>query len=416
MRDLIELLAEDDVELWSAPKLLRADILEAARTLSSQEARFFVDSFYSMQHFRIQSNNQVDALEKSGEPNRMVSWLGDRFLFLEKSIPRILDAYSQSHEAGFWSRNITGIGPVLAAGLLAHIDIQKAPMVGNIWSFAGLAPEIKWLGVEGGKKLVGKVLDEVNPEPPDGEDEEPDLYAFTASELKEIEDNLPDTDDWEIGQRQLLAISRLTHRKFGNLLRLGKDNDGRVTRSSILKLLAKRPWNARLKVLCFKISDSFVKLSNHPDCLYGELYRGRKEREIEQNANGVFADQATRTLTEKRIDRKTFAFLWYSGSLPSYAPEQYYLLPPERREGFVRAMAVKPGEGVPMLPPAHIQARSQRWAMKIFLAHFHEALYVATYSTLPPKPYVLDRLGHTTEILPPNMELIPGWAELRSRR
>ena len=45
---------------------------------------------------------------------------------------------------GAWMREIKGIGPVLSAGLLAHIDITKAAHVGHIYSFAGLAPGKVW--------------------------------------------------------------------------------------------------------------------------------------------------------------------------------------------------------------------------------------------------------------------------------
>jgi hypothetical protein len=39
---------------------------------------------------------------------------------------------------------VYGIGPVIAAGLMAHIDITKCPTVGHIWRFAGLDPTLKW--------------------------------------------------------------------------------------------------------------------------------------------------------------------------------------------------------------------------------------------------------------------------------
>lgn len=41
--------------------------------------------------------------------------------------------------------SIHGIGPVISAGLLAHIDIHRAVTVGHIWRFAGLDPSVKWL-------------------------------------------------------------------------------------------------------------------------------------------------------------------------------------------------------------------------------------------------------------------------------
>jgi hypothetical protein len=63
---------------------------------------------------------------------------------LENQIKRALDAYSGADAVGQWARSITGIGPVIAAGLLANIDISKAPTVGHIWRFAGLDPTVKW--------------------------------------------------------------------------------------------------------------------------------------------------------------------------------------------------------------------------------------------------------------------------------
>ena len=37
-----------------------------------------------------------------------------------------------------------GVGPVITAGLLAHLDIERAPSAGHFWSFAGLNPNMKW--------------------------------------------------------------------------------------------------------------------------------------------------------------------------------------------------------------------------------------------------------------------------------
>jgi hypothetical protein len=37
--------------------------------------------------------------------------------------------------------SVHGIGPVISAGLLAHIDIKKCPTAGHIWQFAGIAGE-----------------------------------------------------------------------------------------------------------------------------------------------------------------------------------------------------------------------------------------------------------------------------------
>jgi hypothetical protein len=63
---------------------------------------------------------------------------------LENQIKRALDEYSKGNPVGQWMQSITGIGPVISAGYLAHIDIEKAPTAGHIWSFAGLNPKQEW--------------------------------------------------------------------------------------------------------------------------------------------------------------------------------------------------------------------------------------------------------------------------------
>jgi len=60
-------------------------------------------------------------------------------------------------------------------------------------------------------------------------------------------------------------------------------------------------------------------------------------------------------------------------------------------------------QGVPgKLPPAHIHARVKRWAVKLFLAHYHHVAWTLAIGAPPPKPYVIAVLGHADFIAPPN--------------
>ena len=131
----------------------------------------------------------------------------------------------------------------------------------------------------------------------------------------------------------------------------------------------KRPWNARLKVVCWKAGESFVKVQNNDRDIYGTVYAERKALEQARNAEGLFADQAAAMLERKRIGKDTEAYKWYSQG---------------------------------MLPPAHIHARSTRYAVKLFLAHWHHVAYETEYAEEPPKPYVLTQLDHAHYIAPPN--------------
>jgi len=251
---------------------LGKDLKVAAITLSDAEARFLVDAYYTMQAGRIAAANQVRSLTESDEPHEVLAWLSANSGLLERNVLKALDAYSDAHRIGRWCRSIRGIGPVLSAGLMAHIDIEKAPSVSNIWSFAGLNPTVEW------KK--------------------------------------------------------------------GK----------------KRPWNAMLKTLCWKIGESFVKVSNHDEDVYGHLIARRKALEIERNERGDFADLAAQKLERFKIGKSTDAYKSY-------------------RAG--------------RLPPAHIHARAKRWAVKLFLSHWHDVAFFCRYGQRGPKPLILtEAYGH----------------------
>jgi hypothetical protein len=134
-------MAELELE---AVKRLSQDLKQAAKTLTPQEARYFVDCYYQMQEFRKSASNQIRAMDKSGEPHRTADWLKTQFEILERSLKSVLGVYSQSQPAGRWAESICGIGPIISAGLLAHIDITKCTSAGDIWRFAGLDPTRQW--------------------------------------------------------------------------------------------------------------------------------------------------------------------------------------------------------------------------------------------------------------------------------
>lgn len=123
---------------------LKRDVRIAAATLSDDEARFLVDAYYIMQEDRKRAHNQVRALETSKEPNAIIQWLAAQSELLEEEIKKLLDTYTSNQAIGRWLKSVYGIGPVISAGLIAHIDINKVNSAGQIWRFAGLDPTVKW--------------------------------------------------------------------------------------------------------------------------------------------------------------------------------------------------------------------------------------------------------------------------------
>jgi hypothetical protein len=247
---------------------LSRDLRNAANTMSDAEARFLVDAYYQMQEDRIRDDGQIRSM--SEEPHAVLAYLSAQHTTLENQIRGALDRYSMSRPIGIWLRQHKGIGPVIAAGLMAHIDIHKAQTVSNIWRYAGLDP----------------------------------------------------TSKWDKGQ--------------------------------------KRPWNASLKTLCWKIGESFVKVSGMKDAYYGELYVLAKEREIKRNEEGGNAAAAAAILEAKKWKGDTIAKAAYESG---------------------------------KLPPAHVHARAKRWVVKQFLSDFHKQW--RELESLPvADPYPIAHMNH----------------------
>lgn len=265
------------MDLEPIQKLSR-DEADASRTLGPNEARFLVDAYYQMQENRMRSAAQVRALSESHEPHAILQWLATQDATLESQLRRALARYAEETPVGQWCLSNIGIGPVITAGLLAHIDIEKAPTVGHIWRFAGLDPSMKW-------------------------------------EKK-----------------------------------------------------TRRPWNAALKTLCWKIGESFVKVSGNEEAYYGQVYVQRKALEQQRNEQHAFADQAKQLLADKNFGKETKA-----------------------RECYEKGL----------LPPGHIHARAKRYAVKLFLSHFHEVAYRDRFNAAPPLPYPIAFQQHAHYIPPP---------------
>lgn len=141
-------MSDEVITLGPVTRLSR-DLKKASITLGIDEVRFLVDRYYEMQERRIASAAQVRALDSTHEPHEILTWFGEQADSLEGQVLRALKEYASSRPVGEWLMSLYGIGPVISAGLLAHIDITKVSSAGAIHRFAGLDPTSKW---EKGKK------------------------------------------------------------------------------------------------------------------------------------------------------------------------------------------------------------------------------------------------------------------------
>lgn len=274
---------DDHTEHRASVERLTKDLVRASITMSSEEARYLVDAYYIHQEGRKRLMNQILAM--GAEPHSIITWQAKQAKMMEGQIKRALEIYSEDKIVGRWAKANHGIGPVIAAGLLAHIDITKAPTVGHIWRFGGYDPTVKW-------------------------------------EKKQ-----------------------------------------------------KRPWNAGLKTLFWKIGQSFMKFSGEEECVYGQVYKERWAYEKTRNESGYNKDRSALILTQKNFDKKTEAYKAYSAG---------------------------------RLPPAHVNAQARRYAVKLFLSHLHLVWRWVETGELPPKPYALGQLDHAHFIRPQHLDMVEG--------
>lgn len=237
-----------------------------------------VELYYDSQFLRIAHKNK----EKNEDPRDLTEWFA-RYLELgEKVIKQKLQQWIESEQPGpeaKWAYKQVGIGPVIAAGLASHINLEKGKSASSLWRFAGFDPNHD-------KPVKGEPL----------------------------------------------------------------------------------PYNRRLKVLCWKLGESFVKVSGNEKARYGGFYAQFKAQEISRNEAGQYAEQAKHQLTIKDWKRDTTT--------------KKRLL-----------------EG--KLSDAHIHSRATRRTVKLFLAHYW--VVGRTLRNLPVRdPWIQTYGGHDPDgIIPP---------------
>ena len=339
-------LLEGDVELI-IPEGLGKDLKKEIKSVSNasrQEIRCLVDNFYQIQEKRIALQGQIRAIRQEADDLEaktfadILEWQLKTQLIQEKGLKDALNCICQTSEVGKWLMSIKGIGPTLAAGLLAYFDVTGIEYATHFMSYAGLNDNNRpWLGREKTEKIINEVL----------------------GHKKDISDD----DLIEIANRTQWSVTYLNNAcsKY--------NEDGSLksrSKSDLVKAASKIPYNKDLKVLMFKIGESFVKVANR-DSLYGKLILERKAYESAKNETGEYAEQAARILATKKIGKDTDAYKAYSQG---------------------------------KLPKAHIQRRAVRWATKIFVSHVFDEMYRVANNKKPAEYYILGKDKHKDYIAP----------------
>lgn len=128
-------------------------------------------------------------------------------------------------------------------------------------------------------------------------------------------------------------------------------------------------WNNELKFMSNKLGEIFQSLQDNTQSIYGQLYSVDLERRISKNDLKEYAEKAEQILQSKHVDKNS---------------TEYECL----TEGY--------------LSINHIEAQAKRFAVKIFLSHYHAIAYQENYGVKPVRSDNLQTPNGSTRIDIPN--------------
>jgi hypothetical protein len=338
---------------------LNKDMRQAAKLMSCREARYLVDLYFSVQKSRVAAENQIKASEKINEPVSLLSLMHGNALVIEADTRTALGMFAKEYAAGKWLQGICGIGPVLSAALLAYLDIRER-LTGPCTCKSKEMDEKHGKGMRIFKPHSGTFGDETR-----------EFVCVThigkkrCGAIKTIRPGALTVDDGILRRPTAGAWWKYAGMDPSSVWQAGK----------------RRPWNATLKTVLWKVEEQFWKQQNRESDVYGKLAVKRKGLEVRRNDRGEHREYALARAAEWKKKKKTSSLAYKSYK-----------------------------EGV--LPDGHVHARAKRYTGKIFLSHYYDHCYREYYGKAPWLPYAFERgenpESHSHYIPPPVIEVSGG--------
>lgn len=414
------------------------EVKKSMVTVTRNEARFLVDTYYQVQHQRMVADNQIRAIiqgtdDQNSEIPLALQWVSSNMRNQEKQIKKMLDAYTSSVPVGRWCKSIIGVGPVLAAGCLSYFDINKAPHYNHFWSFCGLNDyNNPWLGKEKANKIVKEIYEYL-------EDRDKKISKFLGIDLddkqikkkfgkyskknlfgagciiQQVKEDLDISID-NISNECLKSIK--DNEKFNEII-VDADDDiiedffirnfvsrNAVTETVIVELMkrVKRTHKVIINGLnnvCAntKKKDSIIQYtkSDLVSYLSKPPYNRQAKQLVYLLGESFIKVSSKEESLYGRLYRERKAYELVENEKGKYADLAAEALSSKNYgKDTISYKAYIEGK----LPSCQIHARARRHAVMIFLSHLYEAMYMEKYHCAMPEIYPIAHLGHLDYIGP----------------
>ena len=329
---------------------LQKDIIAANELTSFAEANYMVKTFYTMQELRKASVMQEKELRKATKPCNVAPYMTAQYKTLETSLKLGIEKFASEQPIGQWMLRLYGIGPILSANMLSHIDINRINNYGHLVAYAGMTATPPTWG-KGMKR------------------------PFNADFKTAV---------WKVGDTMMKFSSHPKcvhgHYYLHHKAREWRRNlNGELTQYAA-EQLTRKTYD--------KNTDAYFWYSGQVSAEAAAEYHRRLNLEGAHDVKGRI-DFILEQMGEDKITQAEIAELQIELDLL------------KGNEPDIKAiMADTGGTGVPMLPPAHLVSRAKRKVGVLFLSHLYE-VWAGIEKGQSIDPYPMAQMGHEDYIPPP---------------
>lgn len=258
------------------------DVRIAAADMSIQEARMILKDYVNMQGVQQSTRAHVRLLKKQGTSNAALNFIANNTDYIRRyQFREILGIWGDQYPEARWAKSIRGIGPIIGAGLICHINFDKVNSSSSLAYRAGLTPDSRRMTMRAADALIVRSMD---------------LYGDTTL-----------TDDhikWICTQENL---------DFESFHKFCRKKGKPYNWNKLLIALRWPSYDPMLKKICIMMGNDFIKHKS----LYQDLYRARLKWEMDNDEAGLYKAAAAKQLKAYNFKPWKEPFKVYStGHLP----------------------------------------------------------------------------------------------------
>jgi hypothetical protein len=354
---------------------LTREMMEQAKTFNRMSALSMVNHYYAIQNLRKAANNKKTAVELKRATEHSPAILEGIIKgheFFEKRIALALAAYAQCQPLGQWCMTIPGIQSIFASALCAHVDFHRCCCK----QFAELQKAGEELPAHEcpGLANAGHLIYFAG-------QCDPEIYKDRWKKGSKRPFNMRlKTICWNIGRSFMMLAPKRRHEGCETLEDIAHADADYAERKGVKLSYAQALKDANEEAEKgrdprIKFAEKYQKMINDPARVYVKMYYDHRQLQEERNEKGENMGAA-------------FAKL-------EAADHNKWAISPAQRKTWASGKIQDEG----------LNLRATRYATRLFLNHFFE---VGTWLHHKRKsvPYVIAHKGHSHYIAPPNFKFV----------